>query len=77
MFGYDKKLHFLAGILISTAVCIVLPSEVAGISGGAVGFAAATVAGALKELRDRMGFGQVEVADFLATSLGGAVILLA
>ena len=64
--AYDKKLHILAGflIVISLAWWSVL-----------YGFLAACIIGAVKELVwDKMfGKGTPELADFIATAIGGGI----
>lgn len=59
----DKFLHFVAGFVIS-ALGTWLFNPYVGVS-------LAIIAGALKEVIDLMGNGTPELADFIATALGG------
>ena len=64
----DKKAHFWAGAAIAATVTLYTASPVFGI-------VAAVLIGALKELRDRVGFGTPDLMDFAATAAGSAVVL--
>lgn len=63
----DKKAHFFAGAAIAASVALYLDPL--------AGLAAGIIAGALKEVRDRAGFGTPDFKDFLATALGATVVL--
>ena len=63
MIPLDKQSHLLAGTTIAFTVALFLGWE--------FGLGAAVVAGAGKEIVDRMGFGTPDKWDFLATALGG------
>ena len=62
---YDKKLHFLAGLLI----CIIASVAV----NPTYGLAFAMTAGVFKEVYDWYDYGGPDVYDCLATWLGGFV----
>lgn len=70
MIARDKQLHFAVGFGISLAASPL--AYALGLSPWA-GFLVAAVAGMLKELRDRQGFGQKDFLDFWWTGLGGVV----
>lgn len=61
----DKILHFIAGIVIAGVGTLFL--------GAYIGFAAAVMAGAAKEIIDLMGYGTPEISDFVHT-LAGAML---
>lgn len=64
--AYDKKLHIIAGFIISIIG--------AYLCGALFGFALATFAGIAKEAYDKIsGKGTVEFADLLATVAGGLI----
>lgn len=63
----DKQAHFWAGAAIAASVALYFDPL--------AGLAAGILAGALKEIRDRAGFGTPDVKDFLATALGACVVL--
>lgn len=63
----DKQAHFFAGAAIASAVALYLDPP--------AGLAAGIIAGALKEVYDRMGYGTPDIRDFIATALGAAVVL--
>lgn len=63
----DKQAHFFAGAAIAASVALYL--------GPMAGLAAGILAGALKEVRDRAGFGTPDIKDFIATAAGAAVVL--
>ena len=63
----DKQAHFFAGAAIASAVALYFDPL--------AGLAAGILAGALKEVRDRAGFGAPDFKDFIATALGAAVVL--
>jgi hypothetical protein len=62
---YDKKLHFIAGLLISLTVSIAINPT--------CGLIASMVAGVVKEIKDYLDYGGPDVIDCLATWLGGGV----
>jgi hypothetical protein len=62
---YDKRLHFLAGLLI----CIIASLTV----NPTYGLAFAMTAGVFKEIYDWYDYGDPDVIDCLATWLGGGV----
>jgi hypothetical protein len=62
---YDKKLHFIAGLLI----CIIASLTV----NPTYGLAFAMTAGVFKEIYDWYDYGGPDVYDCLATWLGGGV----
>lgn len=66
-FDMDKQAHFFAGAAIASVVALYADPL--------YGLAAGIVAGALKEIRDRAGFGTPDFKDFIATALGAAVVL--
>lgn len=63
----DKQAHFFAGAAIASVVALHVDPL--------AGLAAGIIAGALKEVRDRAGFGTPDIKDFIATALGAAVVL--
>lgn len=63
----DKQAHFFAGAAIASVVALYL-NPLAGLVVG-------ILAGALKEVRDRAGFGTPDSKDFLTTALGATVVL--
>jgi len=80
----DKKLHMIAGFVISIFFSMVLYFSLRnvfpnwkffanGIGSGFAGAIVATTAGILKEVRDSQGYGTPEVADFFFTVLGGCI----
>ncbi len=80
----DKKLHLIAGIIISAAFSIpfffickgIFPTAkffVNGVGSGFLGAIMACICGMLKELRDMTGKGTPEAADFWFTCLGGLI----
>jgi hypothetical protein len=62
---HDKKLHFIAGLLIFLAVSIVINPN--------CGLITSTVAGVVKEVKDYLDYGGPDVIDCLATWLGGLI----
>ena len=62
---YDKKLHFIAGLLISLAVSIAINPT--------CGVLTAMAAGVAKEIKDYLDYGGPDVYDCLATWLGGGI----
>jgi hypothetical protein len=62
---YDKKLHFIAGLLISLAVSIAINPT--------CGLITSMVAGVVKEVKDYLDYGGPDVMDCLATWLGGGI----
>lgn len=66
---YDKFLHACAGVIVSAFVYLVTRDPDYSIL-------AAFVVGAAKELYDATGRGSVEILDFIATGIGGAVFVL-
>jgi len=80
----DKKLHLMAGFLISIFFSMFLYFVFRnvfsswkffenGIGSGFAGAVVATIAGIVKEVRDSQGYGTPEVADFMFTVLGGCI----
>lgn len=70
----DKKKHLLAGLLIAAlvfAVCLAVGMHATG----ELAFAAALIAGVVKEAYDATGRGRVEFMDALATAAGGLPFL--
>lgn len=66
MMPYDKKMHIIAGFIISLIG--------AYLWGAPFGFELACLAGLLKEARDKItGKGTVEGLDCLATMVGGLI----
>ncbi len=61
--AFDKRLHFLAGLLISLAA--------GALFAPAWGLTAAAVAGLLKEVRDYFSYGGPDPWDVIATVAGG------
>ena len=59
---YDKKLHFIAGLLIALAVSITINPT--------CGLITSAVAGVAKEVKDYLDYGGPDVLDCLATWLG-------
>ena len=66
---YDKLLHFIAGLLIATLCALVF-------NWGAWCIAPVVVFAAAKEVFDRWTTGVMDWKDFLATVVGGLIILL-
>ena len=62
--GYDKKLHFFAGFIISILTYELLDSIVSA-------FVASFLAGVAKEIYDRISYGCYDIQDLLATVAGG------
>jgi hypothetical protein len=62
---YDKKLHFIAGLLISLAVSIAINPT--------CGLLTSMAAGVVKEIKDYLDYGGPDVIDCLATWLGGGI----
>jgi hypothetical protein len=62
---YDKKLHFIAGLLISLAVSIAINPT--------CGLLTAMIAGVAKEVKDYLDYGGPDALDCLATWLGGLI----
>lgn len=60
----DKQLHFIGGFLVALAVGSLC-------SNLWVAFIAAAVVGAVKEGYDALGYGTVDLWDFVWTALGG------
>jgi len=58
----DKRLHFIAGVVIAILFGIVHP---------AIGFSAALLAGVLKECYDYFDYGSYDEKDMLFTWAGG------
>lgn len=63
----DQQAHFFAGAAIASVVALYLDPL--------AGLAAGIIAGALKEVYDRMGYGTSDLKDFLATALGACVVV--
>lgn len=64
--GYDKYLHFIAGLLITQIGAALLGSII-------IGFIIAVVVGIIKEIMDKYLGGDCNVYDFLATAIGAIV----
>jgi hypothetical protein len=60
---YDKKLHFIAGLLIFLSVSIAINPT--------CGLITSIIAGVVKEVKDYLDYGGPDVIDCLATWLGG------
>ena len=58
---YDKKLHFLCGLLISLLI---------GLYNPLYGLSAGVTAGVAKEVYDYYDYGGPDIKDFLATAVG-------
>ena len=72
----DKWLHAIGGLIIASAVTLVLPDQVLGTSDEIVALLVTMLIGAAKEYRDSLGFGNTEFADFFATVAGAIPILI-
>lgn len=64
----DKMLHFIAGLMITAFVAVVVPRF------APIAMTVAVVAGFAKELRDEIAYGGFDWYDLLATVLGGVVM---
>lgn len=64
----DKMLHFIAGMLITAIVAVIVPRFTP------IAMSVAVVAGFAKELRDEITYGGFDWKDLLATVLGGVVM---
>lgn len=64
----DKMLHFVAGMLITAIVAVVIPRF------ASLAVTVAVIAGFAKEVRDEIAYGGFDWKDLLATVLGGAVM---
>lgn len=64
----DKMLHFIAGMLITAFVAVIVPRF------APIAMTVAVVAGFAKELRDEITYGGFDWYDLLATVLGGVVM---
>ena len=62
----DKLLHFVAGLICATFVYLITLNLTLAIG-------ASVILGIAKEIYDSRGHGTVEVADAVATAVGGAV----
>ena len=65
MIPKDKLYHFIAGFIICILFSII-NDPITGIGG-------AIVAGVMKECYDQYSYGKFDVADMIATWIGGAV----
>lgn len=63
----DKQAHFFAGAAIAASVALYLDPT--------LGLAAGILAGLVKEIVDRMGYGTPDAKDFIATALGACVVV--
>lgn len=63
----DKQAHFFAGAAIAATVALYLNPT--------LGLAAGILAGLVKEIADRMGYGTPDRWDFLVTALGAFVVV--
>ena len=61
----DKKLHFVAGLLL----CVIFTL----INDPITGIGAAIAGGIFKECYDRYDYGKFDIADMIATWIGGCV----
>ena len=61
---YDKKLHFIAGIIICVLVALIFKNPMYGLI-------ASVVAGIAKEAWDYYDYGKPDFMDCLATWVGG------
>lgn len=64
----DKMQHFIAGLLITAIVAVLVPRF------APIAMTVAVVAGFAKELRDEITYGGFDWKDLLATVLGGVVM---
>ena len=64
----DKMLHFIAGMLITAIVAVIVPRF------APIAMTVAVVAGFAKEIRDEIAYGGFDWYDLLATVLGGVVM---
>ena len=64
----DKMLHFIAGLMITAFVAVIVPRF------APIAMSVAVVAGFAKELRDEIAYGGFDWKDLLATVLGGVVM---
>lgn len=64
----DKMLHFIAGMLITAIVAVIVPRFTP------IAMTVAVVAGFAKELRDEIVYRGFDWYDLLATVLGGVVM---
>lgn len=64
----DKMLHFIAGMLGTAIVAVIVPRF------APIAMSVAVVAGFAKELRDEITYGGFDWYDLLATVLGGVVM---
>jgi predicted regulator of Ras-like GTPase activity (Roadblock/LC7/MglB family) len=64
----DKQLHLLAGFLVAMAAQGLTESLW-------VAFLSSLVVGAAKEAYDALGHGTVDLWDFVATGIGGAIFV--
>lgn len=64
----DKMLHFIAGMLITAFVAVIVPRF------APIAMTVSVVAGFAKELRDEITYGGFDWYDLLATVLGGVVM---
>ena len=62
----DKLLHFVAGFAVSFVAYVVT-------SNATIAFSLSALLGIAKEVYDSQGHGTVEVADAVATAVGGVV----
>lgn len=64
----DKMMHFIAGMLITAIVAVIVPRF------APIAMTVAVVAGFAKEIRDEITYGGFDWEDLLATVLGGVVM---
>ena len=64
----DKMLHFIAGMLITAIVAVIVPRF------APLAMTVAVIAGFAKEVRDEIAYGGFCWKDLCATVLGGAVM---
>lgn len=63
----NKQAHIFAGAAIAATIALYLDPT--------LGLTAGILAGLVKEIVDRMGYGTPDAKDFLATALGACVVL--
>lgn len=64
----DKMLHFIAGMLITAIVAVIVPRF------APLAVTVAVVAGLAKEVYDEITYGGFDFKDWLATVIGGVVM---
>ena len=69
MIGKDKYIHFIVGMIVA-AFCVLI------LHMGFLSIIPVVIFGALKEVCDKLTYGLFDIWDFLATCLGGFVIVI-